>query len=609
MCGIAGYIGKQNIAEDHIRRTLHLMKNRGPDNQEYVSFIEEGMNVYLLHSRLSIIDLNKRSNQPYSIGDYTVIYNGEIYNYLELRKELEEKDNIRFTTESDMEVLLQCFIKYGEKCVDHFEGMWSFAIYDKKNYKLMLSRDRFAEKPLYYFATKHGIYFGSEIKFLRSLSNTQFKINQNHLLKYLVNGYKALYKTDDTYFDEIHELKYAENCIISKNLDKKIYRYWQPQIKPQKMSVAEAIEGTRYYLIESMKIRLRSDVPLAFCLSGGVDSASLASIAAKEFNYNVASFSIIDSDERYNEYDNMKATIDDISCKSTMVELSTDNSLSKLKDLINYHGCPVATITYFIHSFLSELIHKNGYKVAFSGTSADELFTGYYDHFNLHLYGVRNHPDYKDYLNDWQNHIGKFIRNPSLKNPKLYFDDPTIRDHIYLNNDIFKSYLKVNFNDDFIEEKFCDSLLRNRMLNELFHEATPVILHEDDLNSMKYSIENRSPYLDTKLFEFANSIPEEILIQKGYGKYILRESMKGILNDKVRLDRQKKGFNASINSIIDFSKEENREYLLSESPVFDLVKREKIIEVMDKPDMPNSFKKFLFSFINTKIFLEENNGI
>ena len=145
------------------------------------------------------------------------------------------------------------------------------------------------------------------------------------------------------------------------------------------------------------------------------------------------------------------------------------------------------------------------------------------------------------------------------------------------------------------------------MMNELFHEITPLILHEDDLNSMFYSIENRSPYLDSKLFKFAYSIPDEYLIQNGYGKYILREAMEGILNDKVRLDRQKKGFNASINTIFDFSDKETRDYLLnSESPIFELIKREEVSKLLNLNPAPNHYSKFLFNFINTKMFLEMN---
>jgi len=608
MCGIAGYIGKKRIDEQALYKTLSLMKNRGPDHQDYRYIEQNDTKVYLLHSRLSIIDLDKRSNQPYTLDNYTLIFNGEIYNFIELREDL-ERHGIKCKTTSDTEVLLRYYILYGEDCVDYFEGMWGFAIYDEDKKKLFLSRDRFAEKPLYYYQSEDGLYFGSEIKFIKSLSGKTLTINQKHLLRYLVNGYKSLFKVDETFFKEIKEVKYATNLVVNSDLEIRNYRYWNPQCRiNNKMTLNDAVEGTRLHFLESVRLRLRSDVPLAFCLSGGVDSASIVSIAANVFNYDVSVFSIIDRDERYNEYDNICATIDHTNCKSTLIELSYDNVLSKLKKLVEYHDVPVATISYFVHSLLSEQISKKGYRVAFSGTSADELFTGYYDHFLLHLNAVSDSTKYDKYLKDWKYNIFQFVRNPVLKNPNLYMDTPDYREHVYDNSSEFAGLLNVPFGEKFTEEYFTGNLLRNRMLNELFHESIPVILHEDDLNSMFYSIENRSPFLDSKLFEFACSIPDEYLIQDGYGKYILRESMKGILNDTVRLDRQKKGFNASINSLFDFSDSEVSDYFLEpESPIFELIKREEVSKLLSLNPAPNHYSKFLFNFINAKIFLEINN--
>jgi len=607
MCGISGYIGKETIAPPIIHQTLGLMRNRGPDHQDYRYIEQNGINIYMLHSRLSIVDLDKRANQPFTLENCTLIFNGEIYNYVELRAAL-EKQGIKCQTASDTEVLLRYYLLYGEDCVTHFEGMWAFAIYDEGRKKLFLSRDRFAEKPLYYYQTRDVFYYGSEIKFIKSLSGEPFTINQNHLLRYLVQGYKSLYKTEETFFNEIREVKYATNFVVNRDLEIRSYRYWEPTSEiDEKMSLDDAVEGTRQCLLESVRLRLRSDVPLAFCLSGGVDSASIVSIAANVFNYDVSVFSIIDSDKRYNEQDNIQATVDHINCKSTFIELSYDNVLLRLQKLIEYHDAPVATITYFVHSMLSEQISKKGYRVAFSGTSADELFTGYYDHFLLHLNAVSNSMKYSQYLSDWKENIQQFVRNPIFRNPNLYMERPSYREHVFDNSTEFAGLLKVSFDEMFTEECFTENLLRSRMMNELFHEITPLILHEDDLNSMFYSIENRSPYLDSKLFKFAYSIPDEYLIQNGYGKYILREAMEGILNDKVRLDRQKKGFNASINTIFDFSDKETRDYLLnSESPIFELIKREEVSKLLNLNPAPNHYSKFLFNFINTKMFLEMN---
>lgn len=605
MCGIAGYIGKKRINNNVINATLALMQNRGPDFQDYNSFSFNETNIYMLHSRLSIIDLDKRSNQPLSFNGATVVFNGEIYNYIEVRNKLKKLGH-QFSTNSDTEVLLKAYIEYGEDCVKHFNGMWTFAIWDEKNKKLFLSRDRFAEKPLYYVKDDDGFYFASEIKAIQSLRQKKLEVNYDHIKRYLVYGYKFLHKTSETFFHDLLELNFSSNVTIDCNNNFIETKYWKPERNEKNMSLSEAIEGTRHHLLESVKLRLRADVPLAFCLSGGIDSASLVSIAKKEFNYDVASFSIIDSDERYNEYDNIKSTIDDINCNSTALNLNYENMLERLEDLVEYHDSPVSTITYLTHSMLSEKINQLGYKVSISGTGADELFTGYYDHFNLHLYEMRNHPKFNKYLKDWQDNIFSIVRNPYLKNPKLYFNDQSIRAHNHLDSSKFASFLIEDFSIETTETTYTDSLLRNRMLNELFHEATPISLKEDDLNSMKFSIENRSPYLDVNLFDFANSIPSEHLIQNGYGKYVLREAMNGILNDPVRLDRRKRGFNASINSIFNFSEKSTRDYFLdSKSPIFDLVDINSVKSVISSKETANNNGKFLFSFINCKIFLEQ----
>jgi asparagine synthase (glutamine-hydrolysing) len=330
----------------------------------------------------------------------------------------------------------------------------------------------------------------------------------------------------------------------------------------------------------------------------------LVSIAAKKFKYQAASFSIIDQDERYNENANIDATIKDTGCRSTKIHISNDGTIERLSRLIEYHDAPIATLTYLVHSMLSERIAADGYKVAISGNAADELFTGYFDHYNIHLYEMRNHPKYSEFLQDWQEHIQPIVRNPFLKDPDFYVKNPASRSHIYQEEEDFSKYLTGDFHEEFTEENYSGSMLRNRMLNELFHESIPVILHEDDLNSMMYSIENRSPYLDSKLFEFAYSIPPELLIQKGFNKYILREAGKGILNDTVRMDRRKRGFNVSIYSLIDFSRQEIKDIFLSDSAVFDFVNRDKIEELIKNRPSSNSFSKFLFNFINIKIFMD-----
>ncbi len=200
------------------------------------------------------------------------------------------------------------------------------------------------------------------------------------------------------------------------------------------------------------------------------------------------------------------------------------------------------------------------------------------------------------------------MRNPYLQDSELFTAAPEFRGHIYLNSDDFATYLHRPWREEFAEERYADVLLRNRMLNELFNENVPVILHEDDLNAMYFSIENRSPYLDRPLFEFSRSIPTEHLVRDGYAKAVLRDAMRGIAPSRVLDSRRKVGFNAPIFSFLDVNDPEVRGYLLDDSVVFDHVRRDRIEQLLAKDFLPNSESKFLFNFLNMKIFLEEFGG-
>lgn len=611
MCGISGYItGNKRINHNSIKNTLNLMMRRGPDNQGFFQNLAHKKKVTLLHSRLSIIDLNQRSNQPFSIGQYTVIFNGMIYNYLELRKKLKKKNCI-FKTNSDTEVLLQSYIKYGEKCVEHFEGMWAFAIWDNNKKRLFISRDFFGEKPLYYHLSKDGFFFGSEIKFIKSLSELSFKINEDQVNKNLFNGYKSLFKTNQTFYKEIFILENATSITIDLNLKISKKKFWKPTLKiDNKINSREATNKLQNLLIKSLEMRMRSDVPVAFCLSGGIDSALLASIAKKKLDKKISTFSIIDSDQRYSEKGNIKDIIKDLKCNNELIYLDNkkENFFSRIKKLTKYHDGPVATISYYIHSFLSERISNASFKVAISGTGADEIFTGYYDHFALHLQATRNKSNFKKDLDDWNKFILPIIRNPSLKDPLIYIDDKNNRDVVFEKNFNIKKFSKKKYPYKFSEVNYCNELMRKRMLNELFNEVVPVILKHDDLNSMYNSIENRSPYLDRDILNFALTLPPNMLINMGYQKKILRDASKGILADNIRLDRHKKGFNASISSLIDIKNKRIIDKIFNKkNPVNEFINLNKLKKEINFNSIPNHYSKLIFSIISTNVFLKDNN--
>ena len=305
----------------------------------------------------------------------------------------------------------------------------------------------------------------------------------------------------------------------------------------------------------------------------------------------------------------MDQSVKELDIKHTSVELSQFKFLDNLRSLINHHDAPVYTISYYIHWQLMRAISDNGYKVTISGTGADELFTGYYDHHNLYLYEIsKNEKLFKKSLEAWDKYVKPIVRNTFLKDPKLYFKNSSFRDHNFMSSDFYESCLISKWREEFSEDKYVDNILRNRMLNEIFTETVPVILHEDDLNAMCFSMENRSPFLDRDLFDLASSIPTEYLIRDGRAKAILRDAMRGIVPNIVLDERKKVGFNAPIKDLLDFKNSNTISYILDDSEIFDLVSKKSIEKLIKQEYFNNSTSKFLFNFLNTKMFLENQKN-
>lgn len=608
MCGIAGYIGFNEISKKTVLNTLELMKNRGPDSQNFKKYQHNNFNVYLLHSRLNIIDLRNLANQPFIDGDNTLIFNGEIYNYIELKNELKKK-GVNFKTKSDSEVLLKYYIHYGNEAFKKFEGMWSLAIWNNKKKKLIISRDRFGEKPLYIYKTINGFFFGSEIKFIKSLSSINFSLSEKQISRYLVQGYKSLYNGEDTFYKKIKHFPKSSFLMINRSLNIDIKKYWNLRYKPKKVTIEKAINKTRKLLNESVKLRLRSDVPIAFSLSGGIDSNSLIYLSSKKFKKKIKAYSILDFDEDYNEKKYIDIAKKELNLDLDYIKVDTKHALEELEKLINYHDQPIATSNFLFHSIIAKKAHKDGYKILISGQGSDEIFTGYYDHTIQYLYETRNEKNYKNNLDNWKKYILKKIQNPIFQNPNLYINNPTYREHLFDSSNKLKPYLKKEYQKNLIkkniEKKYSNSLLRNRMMNELFHEGVPVCLNNEDMNCMYSSVENRSPFLDTKLCEFMYTVPSNLLMQDGFTKFILRKSMEGLVNNKILFNRVKKGFNVSVNSFVNFeSKKFKENFLKRGNPIFDFINRDKLIGLIKTPSKRKQYSKFLFNFINTSIFLK-----
>jgi asparagine synthase (glutamine-hydrolysing) len=512
-------------------------------------------------------------------------------------------------TSGDTEVLIHALCQWGQDALDKLEGMWAFAWYNKQNGTLLLSRDRFGEKPLYIWPRDGGLYFASEVKGLVSMTGVWPRVNEKHLLRYMVNGYKALYKTRETFFQEVEELPASTNLQVDTTGKRSSRIYWTPKlVEDEGLSYADAVAMTREAVINAVRLRMRSDVPLAFCMSGGVDSNSLIAVASRVLGCDVHGFTIVNTDARYEEQTLVDQAVKELDIRHTPVPLSTENFLPNMRRLISAHDAPVYTISYYVHWLLMDQVREYGYKISISGTGADELFSGYYDHHLLYLASIYgDNKLYKKSRGNWHKHVAPIVRNQYLQDPERFINDPGFRDHIYSGKD-FTDRLHKSFFEPFQEKEYPVSLLRKRMLNELFSESVPVILHEDDLNAMFFSMENRSPFLDRSLFDVAYSIPDRHLIKDARTKSVLRDAMMDIVPDLILNERRKVGFNAPIMDLLDVHDAEIKEFMLDNSPVYDIVSKNWIEKIMQQDNLSNSESKFLFSFVSMKIFLDEFNN-
>ena len=245
--------------------------------------------------------------------------------------------------------------------LDNCEGMWAFAWLADNG--LLLCRDRFGEKPLYVFEDDTGVYFGSEPKFVFALLGRSLPVNLDHLRRYLVNGYKALYKTGDTFFSGLNEVRPGALGRFDRRGARQDERYWRPRfdVTDESMTFEDAVASARDALVESVRIRLRADVPIAFCLSGGVDSNALIAIAKRKLGFQVHGFTIMNTDERYEEREMVETSVAELGLRHTTIPVARQDFLSNLRRQISYHDSPVSTITYYAQWQLMKAVAEEGY--------------------------------------------------------------------------------------------------------------------------------------------------------------------------------------------------------------------------------------------------------
>ena len=536
MCGICGqiYFNKNPMNSENIQSMMALIKHRGPDNED--CFIDQ--NVGLGHVRLSIIDLSSTGHQPMFSLDkrYCILHNGEVYNYLELREQL--KGKYKFISQTDTEVILYSFIEWGPACLTKFNGMFAFVIYDTKTKELFATRDRFGIKPFYYFIDDQRFIFASEeraiIPFLK-----EKKPNNKAIFEYLI--YNRTDQGNFTFFEGIEKLPHGAYGIISdrKFRIKKWYMLEKELREPFK-SPYEFYETFR----QSIKFRLRSDVPVGLCLSGGLDSSSIVSVLLKDFNKSdLNTFSAVyeksdraDESDFINEYrsdlENMYYT------KPTAESLMTD-----LTKFIECHSEPVATLGPYAQFKVMQLA-KEHVKVTLDGQGADEELAGYHYFFGAYFKELLSKGKFASLSSEIMAYLMKYQSLLAIGYLGLYVSPP-----------FFKNYLS-KISHDFATDKFYQTekkgsdvrlnLYNPKNLNESllqhFEYKLEHLLKWEDHNSMWHAIESRVPFLDHNMVERTLSLPSEKIINKATTKVILREAMKGILPEKIRGRQDKIGF-------------------------------------------------------------------
>ncbi len=608
MCGIVGYKSKKNHKFDK-KKLLASIQHRGPDSQNYIE-IKKGQksksNIFLGSSRLSIIDDKKRSNQPFVFKNLILSFNGEIYNFKQLKKKLSEDKGASFTTNSDTEVLIQYIYYFGlKKTLENIEGMWAFSLYDKKTEDLILCRDRFGEKPLLYFKDKDNFYYSSELPAFKIFLKKKFKKNENYIQKYLFYDYRYLNKNYETFYDNIKKVPQSTYIIIDKNLNCRIHKYFSFLEKNiTSIGTKKLVNKTRNKLIELTNKSMISDKPIAFWLSGGIDSTGLVSIAKKYLKKNIRCFTIYTDDRKYDEFEMVNKTVKILKIKHKWIKINKNRTLENLKRIISHRLYPVLTVTSYIQWLMFKEISNFKIKVVISGNGADETFSGYYDHHLAYLNDIKLNKKLKfKSLSNWKTRIKPLIRNPLMKDYKNY---PNKKNYLNVikGSDNSKEFSKKNFKLTFEEKKFSNSLLKNRMINEMFYESVPVILQEEDINSMNFSIENRSPYLNKDLYKLMINSPVANFIKNGFAKFILRQSLKNISPKHILENYEKIGFNISGDKLVNFTSKKVKNFILKKSPIYSIVKRQKIINILKDKSMISKNSNFLFKFICAKIFLE-----
>jgi asparagine synthase (glutamine-hydrolysing) len=607
VCGIFGLASGNSKPVDIalINRATTLLRHRGPDDEGYLlgdtrsgravscggadtdprlalpslnAFSSESFNLAFGFRRLAILDLSPAGHQPMSSaeGRYWIVFNGEIYNYLELRAELEQYGFV-FHSRSDTEVILAAYQRWGAGCLNRFTGMWALAIWDQPGQRLFLSRDPFGIKPLYYTFAGGTFAFASEIKALLQLKEVSHEVNPACLFNYLDSGLTD--NGNETFFLDIKQIPPAHYMTVNlmEPASARPVRYWQIDLKqPVDLSFTDAAQKLRELFTDSVRLHLRSDVPVGSALSGGIDSSSIVSVMRRlhQDNLDIHSFSYAADDPSINE----ERWIDMVATENKAiihkVHITQEELLADLDHLIATQDVPFGSTSIYAQHRVFRLAHEAGIKVMLDGQGADEFLAGYVIYYPSRLASLLRQCKFWQAIRFWRAATGypnqygiQLLAEACLKASPKRINEPLwgLSRRIYLSAPPglkqFTRYLLQRrlalptpvINQHWFRERGASGtisrvyegkdILKSTLLQTLAETTLPALLRYEDRNSMTFSIESRVPFLTTGLVSFAFSLPEDFIIAAdATTKAVFRQAMRDIVPDPILDRRDKIGF-------------------------------------------------------------------
>jgi asparagine synthase (glutamine-hydrolysing) len=592
MCGISGIynFNHQPVDIEKLTSMNNIINHRGPDGKGV--YVDK--HVGLGNTRLAIIDTRHEADQPMfdSEKKLVIVYNGEIFNYVELRNELLSK-GYKFNNNSDTEVILNLYKEYGEDCQNKLNGMWSFAIWNIETKILFCSRDRYGIKPFYYYINKDTLIFGSEIKQLLSF-NIDRDVNQNMVYDYLI--FHFIDHTHETFYKNIFKLPAGHRLTISNGKHEIKKWYTLPE---NKIDDNEEVIYKKFYdlLYDSVRLRLRSDVEVGSCLSGGLDSSTIVcmmhDLLLKESKTDIQkTYTACYDDPSIDERQFVEEVNKQTNSEKYFLFPDSKTLADDFNKMIYHQDEPFTGLTVFAQWSVFKKINETKLKVVLDGQGSDEILLGYFSFFPFFLKRLILNPfkfisEYFGGLNTSNLGFTKFAAN------FVYFNSPGIRyRHVIKNADkVFDNKFINSMNRrDIFEDVVASGNLRENRLANLWKISLPSLLRYEDKNSSAFSVEARLPFLDHRLVEYIFSIPFNLLIKKGWTKNVLRESTKGVIPENIRKRKGKLAFSVPqkmwINELSEgWRKQINERDFLSNQ----YIEKRKILGMLNSDVFPDKF--------------------